>query len=84
MGSWIIRWNFDKASYHPGESALVSFWLENTGDTHLHLSELKLDFDFGIYNLENISGTIPPRANKFLGNVVCYCLKMLWAGRFSQ
>lgn len=69
MGSWIIRWNFDKASYNPGESAIVNFWLENTGDTYLHLSELKLDFDFGSYNLENISGTIPPRANKFLGNV---------------
>ena len=69
MGSWIIRWNFDKESYTPGESALASFWLENTGDTHLHLSELKLDFDFGTYNLEGISGTIPPRTNKFLGNV---------------
>lgn len=69
MGSWIIRWNFNKESYNPGESALVSFWLENTGDTSLYLSELKLDFDFGTYNLENISGTIPPRGNKFLGNV---------------
>lgn len=69
MGSWIIRWNFDKESYNPGKSALASFWLENTGDTYLYLSELKLDFDFGAYNLEGISGTIPPRANKFLGNV---------------
>ena len=69
MGSWIIRWNFDKASYNSGESALVSFWLENTGDTYLYLSELKLDFDFGTYNLEGISGAIPPRANKFLGKV---------------
>jgi len=48
----------------------VSFWLENTGDTPLYLSELKLDFEFGTYNLENISGTIHPRANKFLGNVL--------------
>ena len=69
MSNWIIRWNFDKASYNPGESALVSFWLENTGDIHLHLLELKLDFDFGTYSLESISGIIPPRANKFLGNV---------------
>jgi len=69
MGSWIIRWNFNKESYTPGESALASFWLENTGDTHLHLSELKLDFDFGTYNLEGISGTIPPKANKFLGEI---------------
>lgn len=69
MGNWIIRWNFDKEVYNPGESALASFWLENTGDTYLYLSELKLDFDFGTYNLENIGGMIPPRANKFLGNV---------------
>jgi len=69
MGSWIIRWNFDKESYNPGGSALASFWLENTGDTYLHLSELELDFDFGTYNLEGISGTIPPRANKFIGKV---------------
>jgi len=69
MGNWIIRWNFDKEVYNPGESALASFWLENTGDTYLYLSELKLDFDFGTYNLENIGGIIPPRVNKFLGNV---------------
>ena len=69
MGNWIIRWNFDKEVYNPGESALASFWLENTGDTYLYLSELKLDFDFGTYDLENIGGIIPPRVNKFLGNV---------------
>lgn len=69
MSSWIIRWNFNKEVYNPGEYALASFWLENTGDTYLYLSELKLDFDFGTYNLENIGGMIPPRANKFLGNV---------------
>jgi hypothetical protein len=69
MGSWIIRWNFDKESYSPGQTALASFWLENIGNTYLHLSELRLDLDFGTYNLESISGTIPPRTNKFLGNV---------------
>lgn len=69
MGSWIIRWNFDKSSYSPGESATVIFWLENTGNTNLYLSELELDFDFGMYKLESISGMIPPRTNKFLGRV---------------
>jgi hypothetical protein len=69
MGNWIIRWNFNKQLYSPEESALASFWLENTGDTHLYLSELELDFDFGAYKLEGISGTVSPRANKFLGNV---------------
>jgi len=69
VGSWIIRWNFDRSSYQPGDCALVSFWLENTGDTHLYLSELSLEFDFGTYYLENISGMIPPRTTKFLGRV---------------
>lgn len=69
MGNWIIRWNFDNQLYSPGEIALASFWLENTGDTYLYLSELELDFDFGAYKLKGISGTVPPRVNKFLGNV---------------
>ncbi len=68
MGSWIIRWNFDKESHSPGETALVSFWLENTGDTHLYLSELELEFDFGKYNLSTISGAVVPKTNRFLGN----------------
>jgi hypothetical protein len=69
MGNWIIRWNFDKASYSPGEVALVSFWMENTGENPLYLSDLELIFDFGTYSLESISGMILPRENKFLGNV---------------
>ncbi|MCL0091801.1 hypothetical protein M1N59_00860 [Dehalococcoidales bacterium] len=69
MGSWIIRWNFDKDSYRPGEAASVSFWLENSGDTPLFLSELKLEFDFGIYDLASTGGMISPRTNGFLGSV---------------
>jgi len=69
MGNWIIRWNFDKASYSPGETALVNFWMENTGENPLYLSDLELIFDFGTYSLESISGMILPRENKFLGNV---------------
>ena len=69
MGSWVIRWNFNKETYRPGESALVSFWLENTGDTHLYISELRLEFDFRTYNLKTISGVVPPRANRFLGRI---------------
>ncbi len=69
MGNWIIRWNFNKESYIPGESALISLWLENTDNTYLYVSELGLEFDFGTYNLENIGGMVPPRTNKFLGYV---------------
>ena len=70
MGSWIIRWNFDKSSYELGQSASVSFWLENTDNNYLHLSNLELNSDFGTYNLdESVSGMVAPRENKFLGNV---------------
>ncbi|MBA7570747.1 hypothetical protein ES708_12500 [subsurface metagenome] len=69
MGSWVIRWNFDKEAYEPGQSARGNFWLENTSDTNLHLSGLRLKFDFGTYSLETIGGVVPPRTNKFLGRV---------------
>lgn len=69
MGNWIIRWNFNKPTYTLGDQPLVSFWLENTGNTYLYLSNLKLNFDFGTYNLENIGGMVPLRENKFLGNI---------------
>ena len=59
---------FDKESYSLGETALVSFWLENTGGTDLYLSELELEFDFGKYNLLTVSGNVSPRTNRFLGS----------------
>lgn len=64
-----MRWNFNKESYTPGESALIGLWLENRDDTYLYLSDLLVEFDFGRYNLETTSGRVPPRTNKFLGNV---------------
>jgi len=69
MSSWIIRWKFNKESYSPKESVSIDFWLENTGETYLYLSGLEINFDFGPYSLKNISGAIPPRTNKSLGNV---------------
>lgn len=69
MGTWIIRWNFDKLTYKPGDKPQVSFWLENTGNVYLYLSNLQLNFDFDTYKLENISGMISPNENRFLGYV---------------
>ena len=68
MGTWILTWNFNKDSYAPGESAVISLWLENTGDTYLFVSDLGLEFDFETSNLETVSGMVCPRTNKFLGN----------------
>ena len=69
MGSWNIRWNYDKPAYEPGKQALVNFWIENLGDTYLYLSDLRLNFDFGFYNLEPIAGMVRPREHRYLGNV---------------
>ena len=67
MGSWILRWAFDKRSYSPGEITTVSFWAENTGDTYLYFNEFKLEFDFGTYEIETVAGQISPSSSRFLG-----------------
>jgi hypothetical protein len=67
MGNWSMKWNFNKPNYSPGEQALTNFWMENTGENPLYLSELKLEFDFGAYDFKPISGMVAPRENKFLG-----------------
>ena len=67
MGSWILRWSFDKGTYSPGEVATVSFWAENTGNTYLYFNEFELEFDFGKYEIETVAGQIFLRSNRFLG-----------------
>jgi hypothetical protein len=69
MGDWTIRWNFNKSSYSLGEHASVSYWMKNTGEYPLYLSDLELDFDFGTYNLKEIQGRVDPRYEGFLGNI---------------
>ncbi|MBA7692434.1 hypothetical protein ES703_101001 [subsurface metagenome] len=69
MGTWMIRWNFNAANYSPGQCAEFNVWLENTGDTWIHLSNFRLIFDFGIYNLTSVAGQVGPRATAFLGSV---------------
>lgn len=69
MGSWMIRWNFNAPTYSPGQTAQVSVWLENTGESWLHLSKLKLAFDFGTYDLDSIAGQVGPRTTAFLGSL---------------
>ncbi|MEM4469215.1 MAG: hypothetical protein QXS32_09140 [Candidatus Nezhaarchaeales archaeon] len=84
MTSWIIRWNFDKEKYSPGEVALISFWFENTGDTPLYLSEVKLEFDFEEYNLDNIRGMALPRKSTFLGSARIRFPKIVVGRRFFK
>lgn len=68
--SWVLSWNFDKPNYAPGEVAVVSFWLDNLGNTPLYISDVSLEFDFGVYSLEDIvSGVVYPRRKSYLGSV---------------
>jgi len=69
MGTWIIRWNFNAANYSPGQCAELNAWLENTGESWIHLSDFRLIFDFGIYDLTSIAGQVGPRTTTFLGSV---------------
>lgn len=46
MGNWILRWQFDKATYQPGDWVRVNFWVENVGDTILFASEIGLQLEF--------------------------------------
>lgn len=67
MGNWILRWNFNKTTYTPGENAFVYFWLENTGNTELYLGDIQLEFDFGTYGIVAIDGEVPLNYNRYLG-----------------
>jgi hypothetical protein len=69
MNEWYIKWSFDKPTYAPGENASVSFWLDNKSGVHLHLSDLKMGFDFGPYDLQPVGGMVAPMKTTFLGRI---------------
>ena len=69
MGNWIISWAFNKPTYTPGETASVNFWLENTGEADLYLSDIEMQFDFGYYYLESVHGVVPPQSNTLMGRM---------------
>jgi hypothetical protein len=69
MGNWIIRWAFDKPTYTPGDMASINFWLENAGDTFLHLSDIEMQFDFGTYHLQSVQGIVFPQTNTLMGRI---------------
>lgn len=45
MGTWEIRWQFDRPNYEPGSNGVVNFWLENRGPTFLYATEFSLQFE---------------------------------------
>jgi len=70
MANWILRWNFSKTTYQPGDTGSVQFWLENTGDTYLHATEVGLQFEFqqkqDLYYYSSCNTQVAPRANLYL------------------
>jgi hypothetical protein len=65
-----LRWNFDKIYYSPSESAKINIWGINNGTSLIYISDVAVEFDFGIYDLqETICGAIPAQNEAFLGSV---------------
>lgn len=63
-----LCWNFDKPYYSPSDDAKISLWLENCGDRMVYVSQIQVEFEFGVYELpEAICGAIAPSMNAYLG-----------------
>jgi len=73
MGNWILRWQFDKPTYQPGDRVRTNFWLENTGDTILFASEVGLQLEFqqkqNLYYRKECSAQILPRAAQYVSHL---------------
>ncbi|HYA85027.1 MAG TPA: hypothetical protein VEH06_16510, partial [Candidatus Bathyarchaeia archaeon] len=68
MNNYTVSWNFDKSSYSPGDGARINLWCENKGIRLLYMSEIAIEFDFGVYPLpQTVCGTIKPGYREFLG-----------------
>ena len=46
MATWTLRWNFNKSTYSPGECGNISFWLENSSNNILFVSDIGIQFDW--------------------------------------
>jgi hypothetical protein len=57
-------------SYSPGETATVSFWVTNMGETIVYVDNLSMEFKFGTYDLkQSIGGQIGRNQTTFLGTM---------------
>ena len=81
MANWILRWNSNKATYQPGDAGSIQFWLENTGDTYLHATEVGLQFEFqekqNLYYPASCNTQVAPKANLYLSSVTFEIPKLL-------
>jgi hypothetical protein len=65
-----LNWNFDKPYYSPSDYAKINLWLENYESRHIYVSQIQVEFEFGVYELPQIIyGAIAPSSTGFLGIV---------------
>jgi len=69
MGDWIIRWNFDKEVYRPGDKGFAHFWLENRGNTPLYVEQIGLQFEWqeSKWHSANRQVQIPVSSTQYVG-----------------
>jgi len=74
MGNWLLRWQFDKPTYQPGDQVRVNFWVENLGDTILFASEVGLQLEFqqkqNLYYKKECAAQVSPRATQYVSSLV--------------
>ena len=75
MATSRLRWSFSRESYQPGNSGILSFYLENLGNTKLFLADVGIQFDWmgnKYYHLEvdeNYGNVVPPKTERFITNM---------------
>ena len=75
MATWRLRWNYNRESYQPGNSGIVSFNFENLGNTPLFVSDIGLQFDWmrdKYYHIELDDGygnIVPPNSTRFITTI---------------
>ncbi len=90
MATWRLRWNFSRESYQPGDSGLLSFYLENLTDTMLFLTDVGIQFDWmgnKYYHVqidENYGNVIPPKSERFITNLSFKIPKTVSGQRFYK
>lgn len=75
MGNWLLRWQFDKPTYQPGDQVRVNFWVENVGDTILFASEVGLQLEFqqkrNLCYKKECAAQISPRVTQYVSSLAC-------------
>jgi len=72
MATWMLRWNYNRETYQPGDTGTVFFNLENLGNKPLFVSDVGLQFNWmkdKYYHVElnnNYGNVVPPNSTRFI------------------